>query len=177
MAQSASAVNIPMCVLFAKDGEKLQLPIDVAKTSITIKNMLEDLGEVDGDENIIPIPAINGDVLKKIFEYCCYINAHPLDLDEVNKWIEDTKFEFPLTEWFVEYLKIEQELLIEIILGANFLDINSLLRMACKQVASLIRNKSPEELRELFRKPEEAVAVAKAAASTLDDDDDVDVVE
>jgi S-phase kinase-associated protein 1 len=169
MAQSTSSDNNTMCTLCAKDGIQIPISLEVAKMSVTIKNMLEDLGDDDGFDNHIPIPPINGNVLKKIYEYCQYIYKNPLELDELQKWIDDYKFEVPLPAWFTEYLNIDQGLLVEIILGANFLDIDSLLRMACKQVASFIRNKTPEELKIIFNKQseqsDEAVSVMPAAAA------------
>jgi S-phase kinase-associated protein 1 len=185
MAQLTTDDNKTMCTLCAKDGIQIPISLEVAKMSITIKNMLEDLGEDDGFDNHIPIPPINGNVLKKIYEYCQYIYKNPLELDDLQKWIDDYKFEIPLPAWFTEYLNIDQGLLVEIILGANFLDIDSLLRMACKQVASFIRNKTPEELKIIFNKqsdeavlPAAAVAAASAAASaeTENVEENVDIL-
>merc|ERR1719472_477792 len=53
-------------------------------------------------------------------------------------------------EWDVEYVEIEQEILFELILAANYLDIKPLLDLTCAKVASMIKGKTPEEIRKQF---------------------------
>merc|ERR1712166_15083 len=49
-----------------------------------------------------------------------------------------------------EYVEIEQEILFELILAANYLDIKPLLDLTCAKVASMIKGKTPEEIRKQF---------------------------
>ena len=49
-----------------------------------------------------------------------------------------------------KFVDIEQELLFELILAANYMDIKSLLDLTCAKVASMIKGKSPEEIRQTF---------------------------
>ncbi len=165
-----------MCVLYAKDGVNVSIPLDVAKVSITIKNMLEDLGEIVemGEENSIPIPAVDGAILTKIFEFCEYIHNNPTELENLKTWLDDKTFTFPLPTWFNEYLNVDQKTMFEIILGANFLDIQSLLNMECKHVANIIRNKTPDELRSLFANQENTAASDGAAAASSSDNATID---
>ena len=159
MSQIKTADN--MCTLKARDGINVVVPLDVAKISITIKNMLEDLGEISEDDeyNIIPIPNIDGVILKKIYEYCNYIHKNPQDLDTINIWLNDKNFSGPPPEWYNEFLNIDQSTLFEIIVGANFLDIKQLLDMTCKTISNIIRNNTHNELRCLFKNPEEEVVI------------------
>ena len=62
------------CILNAGDGVNVIVPLDVAKISITIRNMLEDLGDMleDNQDNIIPIPGVKGAILDKIYIFCNY---------------------------------------------------------------------------------------------------------
>ena len=53
-------------------------------------------------------------------------------------------------EWDADFVSVDQEMVFEIILAANNLDIPSLLDLACAKVASLIKGKTPEEIRETF---------------------------
>ena len=48
------------------------------------------------------------------------------------------------------YVEIEQEILFELILAANYLDIKPLLDLTCAKVASMIKGKTPEEIRKQF---------------------------
>jgi hypothetical protein len=150
MSQMTTTDN--MCILSANDGINITVPLDIARVSITISNMLEDLGEMgqEGEDNIIPIPNINGAVLNKIYTFCEYIHNNPMELQNLQTWLDDKTFTVPLSKWFNEYLNVDQQTMFEVILGANFLDIQSLLNMQCKHVATIIRNKTPDELRVLF---------------------------
>ncbi|KAH2641999.1 hypothetical protein KXW54_002147 [Aspergillus fumigatus] len=106
--------------LTSSDGVDITVDRDVAERSILIKNMLEDLGESD---EAIPIPNVNEVVLKKT-----------TDIDE----------------WDQKFMQVDQEMLFEIILAANYLDIKALLDVGCKTVANMIKGKSPEEIRKTF---------------------------
>ncbi len=144
--------NEEMIGLIAKDGIIVSVPMSIAKISLTIKNMLEDLGDVigEGQDNTIPIPNVNGIILAKIYTFCDYIHNNPSELENLQTWLDDKTFTFQLAKWFNEYLNVDQQITFEVILGANFLDIQSLLNMQCKHVAGIIRNKTPDELRTLF---------------------------
>jgi S-phase kinase-associated protein 1 len=150
------------CILNAGDGVNVIVPLDVAKISITIRNMLEDLGDMleDNQDNIIPIPGVKGAILDKIYIFCNYIHTNPQELEALMTWTDDKTYTVPLPEWFNEYLKMGQSTLFEVILGANFLDIQQLLHMTCKHIANIIRNKTPDELKTLFKNPEESGATA-----------------
>jgi S-phase kinase-associated protein 1 len=67
-------------------------------------------------------------------------------------------------EWYANFVYIDQEKLFELILAANFMDIKPLLDLTCAAVASLIKGKTPEEIRKTFNivndfTPEEEAAV------------------
>ena len=53
-------------------------------------------------------------------------------------------------KWYADYINLEQEILFELIMASNYLDIKSLLELACAKVASMIKNKSIEEIRKFF---------------------------
>ena len=53
-------------------------------------------------------------------------------------------------EWYSSFCAVEQEILFELILAANYMDIKPLLDLTCATVASLIKGKTPEEIRKTF---------------------------
>ncbi len=169
--------NGNMVVLNANDGVNVSVPMDIAKISLTIKNMLEDLGEIieEGGENAIPLPNVSGAIVAKIFTFCDYIHNNPDEFAQLNTWLEDKTFNVPLPGWFQEYLNVEQTIMFEVILGANFLDIQPLLNMQCKHVAGIIRNKTPDELRKLFAPSEDSTVVAAGASVATDASDATEV--
>ena len=71
-----------------------------------------------------------------------------------------------INEWDQKFMQVDQEMLFEIILAANYLDIKQLLDAGCKVVANMIKGKSPEEIRKTFNivndfTPEEEAAIRK----------------
>ena len=69
-----------------------------------------------------------------------------------------------LQEWQPFHQPRRLLILFELILAANYMDIKSLLDLTCAKVASMIKGKSPEQIRILFNitndfSPEEEEAV------------------
>jgi len=56
-----------------------------------------------------------------------------------------------VSQWDADFMERgDQEMLFELVLAANNLDIPSLLDLTCAKVASIIKGKTPEEIRETF---------------------------
>jgi S-phase kinase-associated protein 1 len=53
-------------------------------------------------------------------------------------------------EWYATFVGVDQEVLFELILAANYMDIKPLLDLTCATVASMIKGKTPEEIRKHF---------------------------
>lgn len=87
-------------------------------------------------------------MLRKIIEWCTHHGNDPSP-DPDNGLDSQSKI-IPIGEWDREFMQVEQEMLFDIILAANYMDINALLDMGCKTVADMIKGKSPEEIRKTF---------------------------
>ena len=143
-------------------NEIREVSVKSAMMSDTIKNMLNDLGD-DASNVPIVLPNINSKILGKIIEYCNYhVN------NDNTKLVKDSteKGKDEITPWDVDFCKIDQKDLFELILAANYLDIKPLLDLTCKTVANMIKGKTPEEIRITFNikndfTPEEEEKVRK----------------
>jgi S-phase kinase-associated protein 1 len=149
--------------LQSSDGEIFPVDIAVAKKSNTIKTMLDDLGVEDGDEEIVPLPNVDANILKKVIEWSSFHKDDPEPTDD-DEYSERIRNEIP--SWDTDFLKVDQSTLFEIILAANYLDIKGLLEVGCKTVANMMKGKSPEEIRKIFNikndlTPEEEEAIRK----------------
>merc|ERR1711964_148563 len=131
--------------LSSKEGHLIECERDVAEQSLLIKNMLEDITD---DEDCIPIPDVSTEVLEKVLEFCKYQQGKP-DL-EIERPIKTNKLADIVPAWYAAYVEVEHRLLVEIITAANHLDIKSLLDLACTKVACMIKDRSPEEVKEAF---------------------------
>ncbi|KAG0366826.1 S-phase kinase-associated protein 1A-like protein [Gamsiella multidivaricata] len=148
-------------ILTSLDNETFTVDKEVAERSILIKNMIEDVGESDAP---IPLPNVSSAALKKVIEYCEHHRNDPVQAqDEAD---DPRKRSNDIEEWDMKFMLVDQEMLFEIILAANYLDIKPLLDVGCKTVANLIKGKTPEEIRKLFNivndfTPEEEAQIRK----------------
>lgn len=167
--------------LESQDQQSFAVEVKVAKMSETIKNLIEDAGV----DNPIPLPNVTGKILAKVVEYCKYHTEHPTAVSEDKK---DEKRTDDIIGWDLDFCKVDQATLFELILAANYLDIKvrargggvgarpcvvlthhvlqDLLDLTCKTVANMIKGKTPEEIRKTFNikndfTPEEEEQVRK----------------
>lgn len=130
-----------------------KLEVEVKKSHILmsglIKDMLEegDDGEGDSAVAIIPVPNVKGKILERVVKYCDYHWNNPAE--EIEKPLKG-KIEDVICEWDNKFLEVEQSDLIELIMAANYLNIKDLLDLTCGKVASMVKGKSPEVIREMF---------------------------
>ncbi|CAN3375471.1 hypothetical protein DIURU_002335 [Diutina rugosa] len=153
----------PKVIIISADEEKFPVDVKVAEKSVLIKNMISDLNPDGLSEDFeIPTPNVRANVLSKVLEWCEHHKNTPFPDDDD----EDARKSAPVDEWDKNFLKVDQEMLYEIILAANYLNIRPLLDSGCKIVAEMIRGKSPEELRRIFNivndfSPEEEAAIRR----------------
>ncbi|KAH8087492.1 putative negative regulator sulfur controller-3 [Filobasidium floriforme] len=139
-----------MVMLTTSDNETYDVEKDVAVRSVLIANMMEDIGDVNAP---IPLPNVTSNVLKKVLEYCDYHKSDPLPVasdPSADVAEEARRRTSEVGEWDAKFIQVDQEMLFEIILAANYLDIKPLLDLGCRTVATMIKGKSPEEIRKLF---------------------------
>ncbi|MCJ1448300.1 MAG: hypothetical protein MMC23_008815 [Stictis urceolatum] len=145
MATDAASKKV---TLKSSDGVSIPVAQDVATRSVLIKNMVEDMGEEAFENEDIPIPNVNESVLKKVLEWCEHHRNDPTPTNEDDS--DSRKKTTDIDEWDQKFMQVDQEMLFEIILAANYLDIKALLDVGCKTVANMIKGKSPEEIRKTF---------------------------
>ncbi|KAF8092871.1 hypothetical protein N665_0399s0007 [Sinapis alba] len=144
-------------VLTSSDGDSFEIDEAVARVSQTIAEMLE-AGCAGG---AIPLHNVTGKILDKVIGYCKkHVEADPIEEEEEE---EDKK------KWNAEFMKEDLETIFELILAANYLNIPGLLDLTCQTVADHIKDKTPEDVREIFNiqndfTPEEEEEVRKENA-------------
>ena len=111
---------MPNIQLQSSDGEVFRVDIEIAKQSVTIRTMLEDLGMDEDEEEPVPLPNVNAAILKKVIQWCTYHKDDPPPPeDDENK----EKRTDDISSWDSDFLKVDQGTLFELILAANYLDI------------------------------------------------------
>lgn len=171
--------KIASVVLVSGEGEKFPVDRKIAERSLLLKNYLNDMrgsqfddddddedDDDDDDDNdneiIMPVPNVRSSVLQKVIEWA----EHHRDSNFPDEDDDDSRKSAPVDSWDREFLKVDQEMLYEIILAANYLNIKPLLDAGCKIVAEMIRGRSPEEIRRTFNivndfTPEEEAAIRR----------------
>uniref|UniRef100_A0A915DRS0 Skp1-related protein n=1 Tax=Ditylenchus dipsaci TaxID=166011 RepID=A0A915DRS0_9BILA len=134
--------------LKSNDDEIFEVERDVIRLSTTLNTMFQDLGMDAPDADVltdpIPLANVNATILKKVIQWCQYHKDDPPiteDPESKDRRTDD------IPSWDVEFLKVDQGTLFELILAANYLDVRGLLDVACKTVANMIKGKTPEEIR------------------------------
>ncbi|KDP37222.1 hypothetical protein JCGZ_06278 [Jatropha curcas] len=143
MSSSPSTKKI---TLKTSDEVIFELEEQYALVSQTIKHMIED-GCAD---STIPLPNVNSRTMAKVIEYIK--KHHELAAEGKDKNYAGEESE-ELKSWdanFVKEIRPDQDILFDVILASNFLDIQDLLDLLCKEVASMMSGKTVEEIRKIF---------------------------
>ena len=135
------------------------VPKKVAMMSELVKTMVDG----DSEEKVIPLPNVKANVLKLVIDYMKHHADNPPK--EIEKPLKSANMaEVVADQWDADFVDVVQELLFELILAANYMDIKPLLDLTCAKVASMIKGKTPEQIRSTFNiqndfTPEEEEAV------------------
>ncbi|KAJ0254846.1 SKP1 component [Hirschfeldia incana] len=146
--------------LKSSDGESFEVEEAVARQSQTLANLIED-NCTDGE---IPITNVTSNILAKVVEYC---KKHVV-VDGGDDSSSSSTSEEDLKKWDADFMQVDQSTMFDLILAANYLNVASLLDLACQTVADMITAcKGAEEIRAKFGiendfTPEEEAEIAKA---------------
>ena len=150
-------------VLFlTSDGHTVEVEREIASKSEWVKNIVEG-SEVDDN---IPLTVINKATLLKVIEYCTYINTNVPP--QIDRPLRSNELSDIVDPWYAEFVNLEQEVLFELILAANFMDIKSLLVLACAKVHSLMKGMTIPQVREYFNIENDFIQ--EEIANIMDDD-------
>nr|CDM81290.1 unnamed protein product [Triticum aestivum] len=138
----ASSSDNTTVTLRSDDGEEFVVQADtIAAASVLIKNMLED-GCAAG---VIPLTQVTGRILARVVDYC---NRHYADADAATTFSSGDP---ELDRFDTDFVSgIDQDTLFDLLLAANYLEVQGLLDLACKTVADQMRGKTVEGMRAHF---------------------------
>ncbi|KFO31137.1 S-phase kinase-associated protein 1 [Fukomys damarensis] len=112
---------MPSIKLQGSDGEIFEVDVEIAKQSVAIKTIMEDLGMDDeGVDDPVPLPNVNAAVLKRSFS-----------------GVPTTS----VTLLLLRTMRTKKK---------NYLDIKGLLDITCKTVANMIKGKTPKKITKSF---------------------------
>jgi S-phase kinase-associated protein 1 len=133
--------------LVSKEGQSFLLP----KAHAYLSNLVKTASEQDKVATQIDISAVKGEILTRVVAYLAHHQGvvpkeikKPLRSVDMSKVVDD--------QWDATFINsLVQQDLFDLILAANYMDIQSLLNLGCAKVASCIKGKSNEEIKAIFR--------------------------
>ena len=132
----------------SQEGDSYSVAVKIATKSELVKTMIDE-DEDDADEvQEVPLPNVKSSVLTKVIDFLKHDDADAMT--EIDKPLKSSNMSEVVQNWYAEFVDVDQELLFELILAANYMDIKSLLDLTCATVASMIKGKTPEEIRKTF---------------------------
>lgn len=151
--EESSTIN-----LVSNDKEKFTVPREVAIGSELVKTMAE--GDAEADD--IDLPNVTAPVLKMVVAYLTHHAGSPAKA--IDKPLKSSDMAEVVGPWDANFVDVDQELLFELTLAANYMHIDALLDLCSAKIASLIKGKTPEQIRATFNivndfTPEEEEAV------------------
>lgn len=133
-----------LVTLVSSDGDKYQISEKAAKRSQLIKGIIDDYP----DDPEIPLHNVKSHILSKIKEYLEYYKD--TEPREIERPLPSSNFNECVDAWDYQFIDLELDVIFEIILAANYMDIKPLMELASSKVASIIKGKTPEEIRKTF---------------------------
>ncbi|KAI9081303.1 hypothetical protein K1719_036724 [Acacia pycnantha] len=136
-----SSSSVEAITVLSSDGDEFKITVSAAMLSTLFYGMLED-GCVSDDWKV-PLFLVNSKTLVKVIEYC---EKHAPRANSVSS---DSDAE-ELKNWDIEFMKVDVEDALFILMAANYLDIEGLLDLACQTVADLMKGKTLSQIRKIF---------------------------
>jgi len=133
-----------MLILNSSDNIKCQIDPQAALKSGLIKELIQDF-----EENEIPMPTIQGEILKKVIEYLDhYKTTEPKKIPHPRP---STNLSEVTDEWDITFLNLfDLDATFDLVEAANYMDIKSLVELSCAKIASLLKEKPPGDLNMMF---------------------------
>jgi len=129
--------------LVARDGSRHTISRKAAALSDVLRSSLE----TDREAKEMEFKQIDGDIMAKAVQYLTYHQDNPPR--SIPKPLV-TSLNDEVDSFDASFSDTDQDTLFKLILVANYLSIKPLLHLMCARVASLMKGKTPEQIRATF---------------------------
>merc|ERR1711964_363350 len=122
----------------------------ISRKAALMCNLVKNIVEGDKSAKEIEIKKVDGQILNLVVEYLTHHDGKAPA--EITKPIRSVKMEKIVEDaWDATFInKQTKKMTFKIILAANYMDIPSLLHLGCAKIATLIKGKSPEEIKQIL---------------------------
>ena len=127
----------------------------IEKSFAQMSKLVANIIEGDQEATQIQVKQVDGDTLELIVNYLKHHKGQ--EPAEIAKPIRSVKMEKIVEDnWDAEFIVgLKKRQLFQLILGANYMDCKALLHLGCARVATMIKGKSPEEIKQILGEDEE----------------------
>jgi len=126
--------------------EKKEFP--VSKKAAMMSNLIKTTLEGDKDAKEVNLFHIEGPIVSKVIDYMKYHRNVPPKA--IEKPLQSTNMRELVDKWDADFVDVDQETMFKLLLAANYMDVKSLLYLVCAKVASLMKGKTPDQIRKTF---------------------------
>ena len=107
------------------------------------------INETDEEEPVLSIGKIKKNVMDDILKFCNYYVTDKMN--EIPKPLLEDDLGRVIQPFYCSFInKDNQDDIFQLILASNFLQIKPLLELGCAKIASLLKNKEPDEIQKMF---------------------------
>lgn len=132
--------------LVSKEGSRFP----VSDSEISLSNLVKNVLITDTEATEIDLPNIDEVILGHVVEFLKLRNG--IESDEIKRPLRSTNMHEVTELKDADFInKFPMQTLLQIVLAANYMDISSLLHLGCAKVASVIKGKSPAEIKEALQ--------------------------
>ncbi|KAF8595008.1 E3 ubiquitin ligase SCF complex, Skp subunit [Ceratobasidium sp. AG-I] len=152
-------------ILVTSDNEQFEVDWDIYRR-IGIFSPQDEPANTSNEP--VPLANVSSSVLKKVLEYLEHHRNDPLPPPESSDKENSSGYGTQrMGEWDSKFIQLDQKMVFDIILAANYLDIKPLLNLGTKRVADMIKGQTPQEIGKMFNlvndfTPEEEAHIRKA---------------
>ena len=134
----------------SSDSENYVMSKNLYQHSKYLKNLVISSQEISEEiVSSVPLNNVSSMVLIKIIDFLEKYDNSPFE--KIEKPLKSDDLSYCVGKEYLDFLEsMELELLFEVIKAANFLEIESLLDLTCAKVATMLKGKSVEEIRNTF---------------------------
>jgi S-phase kinase-associated protein 1 len=129
--------------LISKENHKFIVFEEVVNISTLLKESI-----CDSEEKEIKLSMVSSRELGKIIEFMVYYSVN--HMKPIVKPIRSTVMKEITEEWYANFIDIPSSEIFELTLASNFMDIQPLLDLCCAKIASIMKEKTPDEIRDIF---------------------------
>ena len=127
--------------IVSSDGTEFEVERRIAEKSKLIKDLTEEAGDDD-----IALPNVGSKTLEKIIEFCKHEDTNEYVFLE--QPLQNTDLSQLVDKWYADFIDVEKTELFDIVMAANYLNIPALLDLASAKIASNIKDKPIDDVRE-----------------------------